>query len=246
MLKNDNKVNGNQGLEEKFWKNIVSEIETYSEKGCYEKVNTLMSFFVLKRLRIIASALAKGSNIIIDVGNGPGTSTKYIKGILNPSHLIAMDPSFAMNKITKDNIKNISVINGMAENIPVKSSSIDAVIAMFSFRDVRNYDLALREFSRVLKENGKLIILDLYKPETVMEKIISFFQFNILAVVFGIVMGCGRDALLYPDLHKTIYYMYNSKEILKSVNKYFKKVSFKKKPIIVGILWASDPRKDKI
>lgn len=244
MSKSDNRSSETHGLEEKFWKNIVTEIETYSQKGCYEKVNILMSFFILKKLRIIASALAKGSNTIIDVGNGPGTSTKYIKNVLNPNYLIAMDPSFVMNKITRDNIKNINVINGMAENIPLKSSSVDAVIAMFSFRDVKNYELALREFSRVLKENGKLIILDLYKPETLIEKIISFFQFNILAVIDGIFMGCGKDALLYPDLHKTIYYMYNSEEILKSAKKYFKEVSFKKMPIIVGILFARNPKKD--
>ncbi|MFP3229869.1 MAG: methyltransferase domain-containing protein [Caldisphaera sp.] len=243
-VKNNNELEiKNKGLEEKFWKNIISEIENYSKKGCYEKVNTLMSFFTLKKLRIVTALLAKDSHVIIDAGSGPGTSTEYIKTINNNSQIIAMDPSFVMAKIAKDNIKGINAINGMFESIPIRDSSIDAVIAMFSFRDARNYNRALYEFSRILKENGKLIILDLYRPESALEKIISFFQFNILSVISGILMGCGKEALLYPDLHKTISYMYSPKEFVMSAKNYFKNVTFKKMPIIVGILYATNPKK---
>jgi hypothetical protein len=36
-VKNNNELEiKNKGLEEKFWKNIISEIENYSKKGCYE------------------------------------------------------------------------------------------------------------------------------------------------------------------------------------------------------------------
>jgi demethylmenaquinone methyltransferase/2-methoxy-6-polyprenyl-1,4-benzoquinol methylase len=243
-MKNSNELEiKSKGLEEDFWRNIVSEIENYSKKGCYEKVNILMSLFTLKKLRIIATSLAKGSNVIIDAGSGPGTSTKYIRVIHNYSQIIAMDPSFAMIKMAKDNIGGINAINGMFENIPIKDSSADAIVAMFSFRDARNYDKALREFSRVLKRKGKLIILDLYRPESALEKIISFFQFNILSVISGLLMGCGKEALLYPNLHKTINYMYSPKEFIMLARNYFENVNFKKMPIIVGILYATNPKK---
>ncbi|MDP8003114.1 MAG: methyltransferase domain-containing protein [Caldisphaera sp.] len=245
MDKIANKQNtSNKGLEEIFWKEIVCEIENYSKKGCYEKVNNLMSLYMLKKLRIFASNLSINSHNILDAGSGPGTSTSYIKIINNNANVIAMDPSYSMLEIAKNSIKNINLINGFFESIPLKDNSMDSVIAMFSFRDARNYEIALKEFSRILKSDGKLIILDLYRPENILEKIISFLQFNILSVISGFLMGCGKDSLRYPDLHRTLNNMYTSKEFEFVAKKYFKKVIFKRMPIIVGILYARNPIKN--
>ncbi|MCE4623586.1 MAG: class I SAM-dependent methyltransferase [Caldisphaeraceae archaeon] len=229
------------GLDEEFWKDLVNEIERYSQRGCYEKANNIMSFYTLKKLRIIASSLAVGSKVIVDAGSGPGTSTWYIKQVNSDSLIVALDPSFAMLEAAKDSMENLNLVNGMFECIPMKENSADSIIAMFSFRDARFYEDAIKEFSRILRPDGKLIILDLYKPENTLEKIMALFQFNIFSIISGLLAGCGLDSFNFNYLYRTLNKMLTPKELLVVTKKYFRNAVFKKLPILVGILYAMNP-----
>ena len=77
----------------------------------------------------------------------------------------------AQNKSRQKKMKNISFIEGDAENLPFESNSIDCLTISYGFRNISNYEKALEEFYRVLKPGGNLGILEFSKPNS---KIIGF------------------------------------------------------------------------
>ena len=56
---------------------------------------------------------------------------------------------------------NIKFIEGGAENIPLPDNYFDKVVASASFHHFSDQDKALEEMKRVLKPDGKIIILEI-------------------------------------------------------------------------------------
>ena len=89
----------------------------------------------------------------------------------NSVSLIGLDYSINMLKIArhksrKNNCTNIQFIQGDAENLPLKSNSVDCLTISYGFRNISNYEQALEEFYRVLKPGGRLGILEFSKPKS--------------------------------------------------------------------------------
>ena len=56
---------------------------------------------------------------------------------------------------------NIKFVEGEAENIPLPDAYFDKVVASASFHHFSDHDKALEEMKRVLKPDGKIIILEI-------------------------------------------------------------------------------------
>ena len=61
----------------------------------------------------------------------------------------------------KENINNIIFVKGFAENLPFLDNSYDIVISRLAFHHFVNPIPIFAEMKRVLKENGKLILIDM-------------------------------------------------------------------------------------
>ena len=76
---------------------------------------------------------------------------------------------------------------GDAENLPYLDKSFDIITISFGFRNFANYDKALSEFNRVLKDGGKLGILEFSKPNNFfISKVFNFYFHSILPRVASI------------------------------------------------------------
>ena len=77
----------------------------------------------------------------------------------------------AQLKAHKQNLGNITFLQGDAENLHLDDNSVDCLTISYGFRNISNYEQALEEFFRVLKPGGKLGILEFSEPKS---KVVGF------------------------------------------------------------------------
>ena len=130
---------------------IVSR-KNFLEKGYYKKISETLNKIILEDIE----KNNKEDINILDVGCGEGYYTNLLRDELNKNeienHIVGVD-------ISKDGIihaarsyKGIEWIVASGSKLPIKSNSLDYVICMFSYIDPQ-------EYRRVLKEDGKLVIV---------------------------------------------------------------------------------------
>jgi SAM-dependent methyltransferase len=104
--------------------------------------------------------LIPGSRIL-DVGCGAGASVEYlIDGFQLDA--VGIDPSETMLTLGLARNARLPIIPGRAENMPFSDRSMDAVISECSLSQVSHAGRALEEIDRVLRDDGWLIVSDIY------------------------------------------------------------------------------------
>ncbi|GAF98225.1 unnamed protein product, partial [marine sediment metagenome] len=102
----------------------------------------------------------------------------------------------------KSIIKNIEFVTCYAEKLPFKDNFFDNVTIGFGFRNFTDRPKALREIKRVLRQNGKLIIIDFSKPvNPIINALNTFYLNNIVPILAKIITGNISD---YRYLAKSI------------------------------------------
>jgi SAM-dependent methyltransferase len=112
-------------------------------------------------VRRIRELLPDRRVIGLDIGCGTGRYSRLLRGMLHPgSVLVASDVSAAMLaelKVSDDRNEPVLALRSTAEQVPVRTGSLDLVTA---FNSVHHFDLErfLAVAGRVLKPNGQLFI----------------------------------------------------------------------------------------
>ena len=110
--------------------------------------------------------LLKAEDIVAEIGSGPGYYSREI--IKYVSKLYCVDSNKEFLDIAKEMIKSKKVVflNENSAKMSIPSYSIDAVILANSFHDMEDKVAAVKEIKRVLKKNGRIIIVDWKKEKT--------------------------------------------------------------------------------
>ena len=104
---------------------------------------------------------------VVDLGCGVGLDTMILSDFLkNNGKIIALDFTIPMVKKVKDNAKrygkkNVLVVSGDMEKIPLKDEFADLLFANASFNLTVKKENAFREAYRILKPGGKLVLREL-------------------------------------------------------------------------------------
>ena len=106
--------------------------------------------------------LAPLTGKILEVGIGTGKNIDYYN---KNAEVIGIDFSEKMlekakERLINSNKKNITLKQMDAENLKFKDNSFDYVVTTFVFCSIPNPVKALTEINRVLKPNGKLIMIE--------------------------------------------------------------------------------------
>lgn len=159
-------------LDKYTWECIVRDIEAIT--NTYRKMNKIMSLGLDNRVRIDAihrmcrdhgqSSISSRQIIIVDVGAGPGDSVSTIAEICKQvSYIIAVDPSpRLLGNIAPSALCDRIV--AVAENMPLRSSSVFGVTAFYAARDFKNLNRAISEILRVI-DKGRIAIGDIFLPQ---------------------------------------------------------------------------------
>ncbi|MFP4333733.1 MAG: class I SAM-dependent methyltransferase, partial [Campylobacterales bacterium] len=121
---------------------------------------------------------------------------------------------FEMLKVAKEKCQNVEFHEGYASKLPFKDSSVDIVSIVYGIRNVVDREDALKEFYRVLKKDGLLVVLEFTKEEkkSILQKLASFYNTKVLPFLGGMISGSYEayrylpssiDSFLTADMLKT-------------------------------------------
>ncbi|VVB79964.1 Putative arsenite methyltransferase [uncultured archaeon] len=104
----------------------------------------------------------KGENFkILDLGTGDAKLLKAIAKVNPKNKFIGIDFSEGMLKQAKNNFnKGEFIKTSMEEKLPFKAKTINYVVSSTAIHHVKNKDQLFSEIFRILKENGKLLVID--------------------------------------------------------------------------------------
>jgi len=173
----------------------------------YDFLNHFLSMNIdyLWRKKVISLLKPYHPQTILDVATG--TADLAIQAsLLKPKQIIGIDISEEMLKIGQKKLSDknkeciIQLINADAENMPFENDSFDACTVAFGVRNFEDLKQGLSEMHRVLKSNGKVVILEFSKPSDFPVKQIYGFYFKTILPFVGKLVSKSDDAYIYlPD-----------------------------------------------
>ena len=217
------------GLGLGYWKEVIGVLRSIIP--VYDKVNKSISLGQDDRYREfgLRGQISPG-DLILDAGSGFGNMSSKAMEILNDNaRVILHDPIREMLDYAQNqNSRRLNLSCGVFEYMPFKESSVDAVLCGYSLRDSFSLVEAISEVHRVLKNEGRFIIVDIGKPDNVMlRSFVTFYLKYILGIIAYSVSG--KRGLRFKTLYGT-FVRWPKNALLNDLllNK-FSKVKFTKK-----------------
>ena len=151
-----------------------------------------------KRQAIERCALRPGERVL-DVATGTGDlAFLEAAAVGSPGRVVAVDSCVPMLDVARRrNGGAVDFREGDAMNLPFPDASFDVVTISFGLRNVADRDRALREFRRVLRPGGRLMVLDFSTPNSKVLKAVHDLAYFVLMPALGRAFAWHRDAHHY-------------------------------------------------
>ena len=211
-----------------YWGEVIKVLEEIIP--VYDKVNSIISLGKDQehRNRGISQRVVPG-NRILDAGSGFGNMSKTAVDLTDGEISVTLyDPLVPMLKNTGKYFERLpDMANGIFEHIPFKDKEFDAVLCGYSLRDAIDLRAAISEIHRVLKKDGRFVIVDLGKPDKAFVRAGVSFYLRCVLPILAFVAG-GRLGLKFGTLYGT-YKRWPQNKILESmILEKFSRVEFEK------------------
>lgn len=172
--------------------------------GKYDFLNHFFSVGIDKKWRkkAIKELALDAPKSILDVATGTGDFA-FEAMRLNPTELVGIDISDGMLNVGREKIKKrkltekMEFINADSEDLPFDDNHFDAVTVSFGVRNFQNLLKGLKEINRVLKPDGKAVILEFSKPRRFPLKQAYFLYFKFIMPVVGKLVSKDKSAYAY-------------------------------------------------
>tara|TARA_R110002096_G_scaffold238027_9_gene429402 strand:+ start:15167 stop:15895 length:729 start_codon:yes stop_codon:yes gene_type:complete len=175
----------------------------------YDFLNHLLSMGIDKlwRKRAVKLLRADQPKVILDVATGTGDFA-FEALSLNADKIYGIDISRGMLEKGMEKVRDrkkeaiIDLKYGDSEEIPFEDNTFDAITVAFGVRNFENLEKGLKEMKRVLKPNGKLVVLEFSKPKAFPVKQLYNFYFNSILPRIGKMVS--KDASAYTYLPESV------------------------------------------
>jgi demethylmenaquinone methyltransferase/2-methoxy-6-polyprenyl-1,4-benzoquinol methylase len=176
----------------------------------YDFLNHFLSLGIdiIWRKKAINELIKDKPQTILDVATGTGDFAFEALEKLKPKKIIGVDISQGMLNIADKKILKRSksdvfeVILGDSEKLLFDNDSFDAVTVAYGVRNFENLEKGIADMLRVLKPNGKAVILEFSKPKAFPIKQLYNFYFNYVTPTVGKVFS--KDASAYSYLPESV------------------------------------------
>lgn len=149
----------------------------------YDRTNDLLSFYQsrLWRRALTKAVDPKAGERILDIAAGTGTSSMALsrEGV----HVVAADFSQGMIEEGRKRYPQLEFVFADAMKLPFKDGEFDVVTMSFGLRNVSDHKVALREFYRVLKPGGRLVICEFSHVRGLLGKLYLWYLRRVLPLV---------------------------------------------------------------
>jgi demethylmenaquinone methyltransferase / 2-methoxy-6-polyprenyl-1,4-benzoquinol methylase len=177
----------------------------------YDRINCVMTCGLDRYWRKkVTSWLPPGPSLkVLDCATGTGDQLiALIEQCPRITEIVGLDLAEEMVALAKKKVvhkpysSKVSWRIGTALELPFPNSDFDAVTVAFGIRNVTDVMQALKEFRRVLKPNGRLIILEAAVPRNRVLKTLHLFYLRHLLPRIGGWISSDKQAYRY--LNETI------------------------------------------
>ena len=179
----------------------------------YDRLNRILSLGIDRNWRKngcekVLKDFATSPDLIVDVATGTGDLLLFWQNAskklgVKIERFIGVDPAVGMLEFAKKKVPFASFFVGEATKIPLEDSSADIVSISYGIRNVVALDDALKEFYRVLKPNGVLMILEFmsHEKKSIMDKMMMIYMKKILPAIGKFI---SKDKRAYTYLPESI------------------------------------------
>lgn len=168
----------------------------------YDVMNRLMTFGrdVQWRRAAARAALVHRPTLVVDIATGTGDLAFELAAQGAP-RVVALDFSLGMLRLADRKrraagARTVLLVCGDAMRLPFPSATVDACTIAFGLRNLPDYEGALREFARVLRPGGKLVILETTPFEGWLAPLARLYFQRFVPWLGGVVSG-DRHAYSY-------------------------------------------------
>ncbi|MDP1546831.1 MAG: ubiquinone/menaquinone biosynthesis methyltransferase [Anaerolineales bacterium] len=167
----------------------------------YDLMNRLMTGGQDIRWRKMVINLARlhNSASLLDLGTGTGDLAREALGQFPQAKVIAADFTLEMMRVgQKTSPLDFSTADAL--RLPFNDSAFDAVISGFLMRNVIDLKQALAEQYRVLKNGGRIVILDTTRPKrNILSPFIWIHMHVIIPALGKLLTGVGEAYRYLPE-----------------------------------------------
>ena len=108
----------------------------------------------------------KAGSVVADVGAGEGYFTFHLAERVGPEGRVYAEDvddkplGKIRERVTKKGLKQVETILGTQKNPRLPKNSLDAILVVNAYHEMRKYDAMLRRMYAALKPGGRLAIID--------------------------------------------------------------------------------------
>lgn len=143
---------------------------------------------IMWRARVVQMVAEWKPSNLLDIATGTGDLALAIKRAHPEIEVLGTDFCRPMLDVAvRRGLTN--VLEADAMNLPLDDAAFDAATVAFGLRNMADYCKALREFRRVLKPGGHLLVLDFSMPENIFAAPYRLYLHHVLPRIAGWVTG---------------------------------------------------------
>jgi demethylmenaquinone methyltransferase/2-methoxy-6-polyprenyl-1,4-benzoquinol methylase len=165
----------------------------------YDLANDILSFGLQRAWKRVAVRMLglKAGEVVLDVCGGTADLARLAVAIMGGrAGAVVYDFNRDMLAVGRNKLQgnplaaNLTWIQGDAENLALKSASVDAAMVGFGVRNLTNWERGFQEMHRVLKPGGRMVCLEFSQPPARWFRLLyDLYSFTLIPVVGKLLAG---------------------------------------------------------
>ena len=173
----------------------------------YDRISSVLSFGSCKAYRKMAlrrAGLVPGMRLL-DVATGTGLAAAAALSLgLPPSDIVGLDPSIGMLR-ENQKLRAVNLVQARGECLPFADNSFDFISMGYALRHVEDLGVLFQEFRRVLKPGGRILIMEISRPQSRLGFALArFYIYRVLPVATNFFTGNKETGQLMKFYWTTI------------------------------------------